>query len=520
MTAQKPTSGTAAAPLLYWLLVVCGLAGVSLQRFGALDELVPLWIGTIAGVGLGQSLAFLRMRAWLLALAMIAAFWVAPIVFFVAYSSFGSSAETCVFAFLPAALCGYLSLSERGALVAFWYPAVLWMLVILDGPVAGLFDARAALPFLAGLGALFVAFLRARETRRVALWQGYGAGRLAKVLPRTVLRTSPLRATSELAWTGFTGVAALVLAAWIAPHLWQKEQAKHDLPQTVLPEQTAGGDELPCCPDVPPEPKQARFREYLPLGHRHDDSEYKPPHQACAACQNGHRPEDGAWSGTAGGISNGGGSMTSTTTPDTSSGSDDGSSGAAGSPSPTTTSNATEAVPKPAVAPSAAPVITTSKAHTATGRPTAIVLVPRPAAPLDPGAPWRSMLGLCAGGLGLHILVRAARRQLTLAHLARPFWNETVDQRVSNHWQRILIGLRDAGIHVASDEQPQALARRVGIEGIGTCATILERVRHGVRVDDADLEVMGCAAGAVYRAARERAGVTGRAASWLRWPLA
>jgi hypothetical protein len=116
-------------------------------------------------------------------------------------------------------------------------------------------------------------------------------------------------------------------------------------------------------------------------------------------------------------------------------------------------------------------------------------------------------------------LLRAARRQLTLRHLAHPFWAERVDQRISNHWQRMLIGLRDAGIHPAADEQPQALARRVGIEGMETCATILERVRHGVRVGANDLEAMASATAAVYLAARQKAGRSGRAAAWLRWPL-
>ena len=84
----------------------------------------------------------------------------------------------------------------------------------------------------------------------------------------------------------------------------------------------------------------------------------------------------------------------------------------------------------------------------------------------------------------------------------------------------MLIGLRDAGIHPGINEQPEALARRVGIEGMDTCSTILERVRHGVRVDADDLEAMNSAAGTVYRHARVKAGISGRAAAWLRWPLA
>lgn len=117
------------------------------------------------------------------------------------------------------------------------------------------------------------------------------------------------------------------------------------------------------------------------------------------------------------------------------------------------------------------------------------------------------------------MLVRAARRQLTLRHLARPFWAETLDQRISNHWQRVLIALADAGIHPTDGEQPQALAKRVAIEEMVACATILERVRHGVCVDASDLDLMDASATAVVSAARRQAGATGRAAAWLRWPL-
>ncbi len=138
----------------------------------------------------------------------------------------------------------------------------------------------------------------------------------------------------------------------------------------------------------------------------------------------------------------------------------------------------------------------------------------------DTGVPWAPTLFLATFGISAHLFVRAMRRRLTLRHLARPFWHEPIDQRISNHWQRMLIGLRDAGIQPVRDEQPQAFARRVGIEGMTTCATILERVRHGVRVDAADVDAMSAAADAVYDAARSRAGAAGRTVAFLRWPLA
>ena len=94
-----------------------------------------------------------------------------------------------------------------------------------------------------------------------------------------------------------------------------------------------------------------------------------------------------------------------------------------------------------------------------------------------------------------------------------------MDQRVSNLWQLVLVGLRDAGWHTAPGEQPQELARRIGLEGMATCATVLERARHGVRVDREDLVAMSTAAREVYEAARRHAGGAARAAAWVRWPL-
>ena len=115
--------------------------------------------------------------------------------------------------------------------------------------------------------------------------------------------------------------------------------------------------------------------------------------------------------------------------------------------------------------------------------------------------------------------MRPLRRILTLRHLRRPLWPEPTDQRVSNLWQLALVGLRDAGVCGAPGEPPQALARRSGLDDMGTCATVLERARHGVRLDAGDLEAMDRAAASVYRAARQPLGWTARAASWLRWPL-
>jgi hypothetical protein len=570
-TSRAVPQRTATAPLLYWLLVICGLTGITVQRADALEEVLPLWVGTIVGLALGQLIAWARVRVWVLAALGMTSLWLSPVFFIVFYNSLRGPAETSFYAFVPALICGYLALSERGGLLAFWYPAVLWMLVILDGSGgAAAFDTRAALPLVVGLAALFVAFLRARETRRVALWHTHGALRLATPLTREVLRASPLRAASQHAWTALAGAAALVLAAWVAPHLWQTEQGKHTTSPAAsagtTPASGDGGSAQHCCAQpVLVEAKRVRVREYFPLVHGHDEDQdlaSMTTSPCTTVCQDG----EPAWTtltndydgfGAAGddatfrsmgtspppyGYAYGGGYGAAS--PASTTGNFAQTAPSPASPpvfSPSVVPSA-DAITPPAYAPTAAaPTALTLKAiapvspstppsaqHPATtvaGRSdqlaSVIDLTPAAAPPTIVNAPpWRSVLVLCGSVLGLHLLGRALRRKLTLRHLARPFWPETLDQRISNHWERMLIGLRDAGIHTASDEQPEALAKRVGIEGMDTCAAILERVRHGVRVDLDDLATMDAAAGAVYRQARREAGLAGRAASLVRWPLA
>ena len=51
-------------------------------------------------------------------------------------------------------------------------------------------------------------------------------------------------------------------------------------------------------------------------------------------------------------------------------------------------------------------------------------------------------------------------------------------------------------------------------------AAILDRTRHGIRVDQDDLEEMSTASEAAYRSAREGTSTLARAAAQIRWPLA
>ena len=196
MSAARRASGAAvgglAGPLVFWLLVVSGLVGLTVVRMGTLldaagdESLAPIWIGSVAGVALGQGLAWARVRKWVLVVAFVGA---SPLL---AVHLESSSLWTLALAFVPAVTCGYLSLSERGALAAFWYPCVLWVLVVLDGGATSVIDASGAAPFGVGLALLFVGFIAAREARRVSLWQAHADVRLAPVT-RTVLRARPVR---------------------------------------------------------------------------------------------------------------------------------------------------------------------------------------------------------------------------------------------------------------------------------------------------------------------------------------
>ena len=551
---------------LYWLLVLCGLVGTTILRRNHIEQIIPLWIGTVGGVTIGQLASKLRIRPLIPLLLIPGTAWIVlPFSFyFFAESGMSTSAAMLLaLSFFPSLLGGYLSLSERGGIVAFWYPVVLWMIVILDHPLDArqtAFHPQAAFPFLVLLGALFVAFLRARETRRVLIWQGHGSPRLAIHSRRTVLRSSPVRSALSVVSTGAVGGVALLLTWWVAPQLWQKDHQyqREERVQAMNSANVASATDLPCCES---RLTSTRIREYLPLTGATEESDLSC--RSCATAQNvpttEHGPLDGAPTYSGGGSS---GNMETTAdpqpdvTPSTVAVDDRTGLGyapvASYVPPPVVVTPATPLVASHPVAaplhpvgaivtppkhePPKMPVLPTTRsgtdvpttAPTSTAlrgpgnvAPVAYVEAPRPlSSPFPSRAPWPWLFAAAIMGVLGHVLLRALRRTVTLAHLARPFWNEPVDQRISNHWQRMLIGLRDAGIQEGRDESPSAFARRIGIRGMESCATILERVRHGIRIEEHDLENMAAGASAVFTTARARAGLSGRAAAWLRWPLA
>ena len=566
MKKRETIPGTVAAPLLYWLLVVGGLAVLTAvrmsMRFEDVASLGPLWVGAILGTALGQVLASRRIRPWLATFIVANAMWMGPLLilpiwtfFFSTFTAHNSWAEVevALMAFAPAAACGYASLTERGALPAFWFPAMLWVLAILDGGGdTALAHAQGTL-LLAALSGLFLAFLGARETRRAALWQAHATTRLGTAGRRVVLREAPLRFMGRAGWVSTLGAATLLLTAWIAPHLWQKEKTERPSMQPVsgAGKATSAGTEPEesCCSDsMDAEVQSSRVREYFPVHRTHDRSVATPSPTRCVACRDGvpirvptTDPAPAVASTSGGDWVASSGAVDVTTTPGATTGTF-----VPPRPSATALPLATTTAPRaapvsppppvmtavPPTPPPPAPVAVVKAAPASSSVPvtaspgpgmTIAVIGPaqRPIAPAPPeeSLPLGWLLSASLSLLVVNVAQRPLRRMLFLRHLRRPLWPETVDQRVSNLWQWMLVGLRDAGFHVIPGEQPQELARRVGIEGMKACATVLERARHGVRVDAADLEAMIKAAGSVYDSARARAGWMARAVSWLRWPL-
>ena len=602
--AQSDVKGTATAPLLYWLAVICGLTGITVLRIDEPSKVVPIWFGAIVGISLGQLIAVLRIRVWTTALTVLMSSWIIGPGLYVGLCElfgFGTDTETALMALLPAFVCGYASLTERGGLLAFWYPAMLWMLVILDGEAPGSFAPRAYLPMALGLGVFFVAFLRTRETRRAALWKAYAHTRLATPGENSTV-SSPVRGMSQLAFTALVGSGAFLLAAWVAPNLFQKDRALHQKMAQVPPPQRYDHDSnMPCCPESW---ETEKVREYLPLRNEHDVASRRS-RLACTYCPapiptdewggygtyhgagvrymgpgyyygydygrygnatseltyayNGDGTTTHSWNTVPGngGYNYGGGGYNLNSGTNHNYGTNYDYNPAPvymppADPTPVYTPPAnptpvythppvdpTPVTPKKPIKPAKVKVATPSTPPAPVVKPAVVtpkqmetpkakepppaqvpaVTPPTVTSGPEPSAPWGVLLPLMAGIFLVPLGSRFVRRQVTLAHLARPFWKETVDQRISNHWQRVLIGLRDAGIQLRATEQPGAFAKRVGLKGMESCATILERVRHGVRVEDEDLATMDKASSEIYGEARKKAGVAGRIAGSFRWPL-
>ena len=539
--------------LVYWLMLVGGLALFTFNRIEDAAALQGIWLGLLIGTGLGHLLALRDVRFAVAFLAiLLGACWMVAVV--PPEVAGGSFAKTMV----AAGLCAFWSLGDRSSLAAFWFPTMIWMLSILDRTTDAVMPDRIGVVLLGGLALMFVAFLRVRESRRLQLWKTVGFARIAAARPASVLKEHPGGRIARASWSLLVGSSAFAVTAWLAPQLWQTERVDGDPIAIRMPR-----DGLPCCPTSDSAPTQrSRVKEYLDLGRGHDaiDPDRAPvPGRDCQPCGGGGGSTELALGGgtysdsypidVTGRATSGTGSVL------TSGSYIPGTDGTA-APAPGTWSTPAVSTTPPPVALPPAP-ITLAPAQVTPAvvpvSPPPLPPSPRAAVPPPSQTPTPSSASSIASsepaltiaphqrstGLGASLLhwvlvflacalvlqlvavaLRPLRRAITLRHLRRPFWSETVDQRISNSWQLALIGLRDAGWRSSSTESPREFAQRVQVDGLECCATILERARHGLGVDAADLAEMSESADAAYRTARAPIGKVSRVAAAIRWPLA
>jgi hypothetical protein len=580
---MSPRTSALSVMAVYWLLLIVGMASCIAMRTDA--SIAAIWTGTVAGTALGHALVLLNTRSWFALLTVLTtAALVGP-------SAPGElSASTLWLAFIPAAVCAYWSLGDRTALVAFWFPAVIWMLSILDRAKANGIPDDTGVALLGLLALLFLLFLRVREARRVALWTTVPmpATTLAVQQPAVMLKVRPGVHVARSAWALVASALAFAATAWVAPQLWKSESlpGEHSI---IDADPVAIG--LPCCPThrevvVP----KARVKEYFNVGRGHDEQPIADEPESCVRCEGGAvatgpgtsypygyytTVDPGPYVATGEPIApptandDSGGSVT---THGYSGGSTTYDPGAHDwNPpvihrDPPAASAHEPGEPAPLVEPAPfvaqAPIVVPQVVEPAPVEPAPQVIEPQQPPPQAPpqvapheatAAPphepphiaatndassatpsrrpssmtigpslmqWIGVILAAAVLMQLAALaLRPLRRYVTLRHLRRPYWEETVDQRVSNAWQLALVGLRDAGWRSDGSESPRELANRVGIDGVERCASILERARHGIGIDAEDLATMSESAERAYRDARSRLGSVARATTWLRWPL-
>ncbi len=590
--------------LTYWVVLLLGLVLYTAARQSTLstDIVAILWAGSIFGTLVGHLLGLTNVRLWFTAIV------VGGLVLLGLASPASPDRNVFWMSFAPATIFAAISVSDRWSLAAFWFPAMVWMLTILDGTNGKSTPDGTAAATLGALALAFVVFLRVRETRRVALWKTVAARPLATPAVSTVFKEPPGKEVSRAFW--MLGTSALVFAftAWLAPQLWEVETFGAD-PKITASNLGSEGDGPPCCEDLA-EAERSRVKEYFDFGRGRDaltgntetqcrqctpdddggggggyagrldyctDADFELGYcikctaadiesGLCVLCTDEQIARGvcvyGRWvgsGGAAGGGGGGGGGGAGGTGGTGTGGTGTGGTGAGGIASnnptphyepPTTYTPPTYTPPaytppiqpEPRHEPQVAPEPETPPIPTqATNEPTApepqidsappktdrpapsATRAQRPAAQSQASGLMRWLSAFIAAIIALQLLrflFRPLRRMIHLRHLRKPFWEETVDQRVSNWWQLVLVGLRDAGYRTTSDEQPREFARRTGVDGVEKAAAILDRTRHGIRVDQDDLQEMSTASEAAYRSAREGTSTLARAAAQIRWPLA
>ena len=262
--------------LIYWLTLIGGLALFTATRAGDPAVTTSLWIGAVGGTLVGQYLALHDFRLWIAALTIAAAgIYCGPLL------PSGEASTQLWQAFIPAALCGFWSLGDRAVLAAAWFPTVIWMLTILDRSDRIAPDGAAAI-LLGGLAGLFIWFLAARESRRVALWRSVAAEPLAAAEPPELLREPPGRQLARAGWWLSVGALTVAITVWLAPPLWQSETLGG--PVTQLVDDSFVGPR--CCPVNDADTRSSRIKEYLGLGLGHGEHTAAPLDGAdCRDCR-------------------------------------------------------------------------------------------------------------------------------------------------------------------------------------------------------------------------------------------
>ncbi|MBA3461199.1 MAG: hypothetical protein H0T46_14640 [Deltaproteobacteria bacterium] len=277
-----------AAPVLlvYWAMLLGGLGLYAVIRMDD-ASLRSLWIGALGGTFLGQLLALRNVRSVVAVIFMfLTACWLGAVLPSEVID------KRLWMAFGPAAVCGYLSLGDRASLAAFWFPAVIWMLSILDRTGAHATPDRSGMILLGGLAVMFFVFMRAREARRIRLWQNVAVVPIASELPAKVLREATGWHIARAGWTVLVAGLAALVTALIAPGMWQGESFDGEHVSISRPRNASG---RPCCPvsyDLPSE--RGRVKEYFDMGRGHDEIA-QPMIEGidCDACTG-----DGSYTGT------------------------------------------------------------------------------------------------------------------------------------------------------------------------------------------------------------------------------
>ncbi|MBA2542099.1 MAG: hypothetical protein H0V17_20835, partial [Deltaproteobacteria bacterium] len=284
------TRARAAVPLIltYWLVLLFGLVLFSVVRTDAPGMIGVLWGGAIFGTLVGHTMGLADVRLWFIAVC------VGALALLGLLGPATGDAKLFWMTFAPATIAAALSVADRWSLAAFWFPAMIWMLTILDGTHGKTRPDGTAGVLLGALALSFVLFLRVRESRRVALWRTISVAPLATAASTTVFKERPGKELGRAGWMLATSAITFTFTAWLAPQLWEVETFDAD-PHAVVSANGPAGSGPPCCEDLL-EAERTRVKEYFDFG-RGRDALTGNSDQACVQCGGGEEEGGGGGGG-------------------------------------------------------------------------------------------------------------------------------------------------------------------------------------------------------------------------------